>query len=112
MLVYSHHQPKFKLQHEQTNRPSLDTELVTKLADLLDGFSRELRQLVLEHQHTYTLTHLLDAEGAAELLGLSVSKIREMCLKDEIPHISFGRSVRFDPTALKFWWEKLQKGGE
>ena len=96
----------------ESNRPSLDTELVTKLADLLDGFSRELRKLVLEHQHTYTLTHLLDAEGAAELLGLSVSKIREMCMKDEIPHIPFGRAIRFDPTALKLWWEKIQKGGE
>ena len=100
------------MQHEQNDKPAFDTELVTKLADLLDGFSRELRQLVLEHQHTYTLTHLLDAEGAAKLLGLSVSKIREMCMKDEIPHIPIGRSVRFDPTALKVWWGKLQKGGE
>ena len=96
----------------ETNRPSLDTDLVNKLADLLDGFSNELRQLVLEHHHTYTLTHLLDADGAAKLLGLSVSKIREMCMKDEIPHIPFGRSVRFDPTALKLWWGKLQKGGK
>ena len=86
--------------------------MVHKLADLLDGFSRELHQLVLEHKHTYTLTHLLDAEGAAELLGLSVSKIREMCMKDEIPHIPFGRSVRFDPTELKLWWVKKQKGGD
>ena len=99
------------MQHDNT-RPDLDTELVNKLADLLDGFSRELRQLVLEHKHTYTLTHLLDAEGAAKLLGLSVSKIREMCMKDEIPHIPFGRSVRFDPTALKIWWGQLQKGGK
>lgn len=99
------------MQHEHTS-PALDTELVNKLADLLDGFSRELRQLVLEHKHTYSLTHLLDAEGAAELLGLSVSKIREMCMKSEVPHISFGRSIRFDPTALKLWWERLQKGGE
>jgi len=96
----------------ETNTPALDTELVTKLADLLDEFSRELRQLTLEHQHTYTLTHLLDAEGAAKLLGLSVSKVREMCMKDEIPHIPFGRSVRFDPNGLKLWWGKLQKGGE
>ena len=100
------------MQHEQTNRPRLDTNLVNKLADLLDGFSRELRQLALEHKQTYTLSSLLDAEGAAKLLGLSVSKIREMCMKDEIPHIPFGRSIRFDPTALKIWWEKLQKGGE
>jgi excisionase family DNA binding protein len=99
------------LQHENT-RPALDTELVTKLADLLDGFSNELRQLVLEHKSTYTLTHLLDADGAAKLLGLSVSKIREMCMKDEIPHIPIGRSIRFDPNGLKLWWGKLQKGGE
>ena len=99
------------MQNENTS-PALDTELVTKFADLLDGFSRELHQLVLEHKQTYTLTHLLDADGAAKLLGLSVSKTREMCMKDEIPHISFGRSIRFDPTALKLWWEKLQKGGE
>ncbi len=99
------------MQNENTS-PALDEELVIKLADLLDGFSRELRQLVLEHKQTYSLTHLLDAEGASELLGLSVSKIREMCVKDEIPHIFFGRSVRFDPTALKLWWGKLQKGGE
>ena len=100
------------MQNENTNRPSLDSDLVNTLADLLDGFSRELRQLVLEHQHTYTLSHLLDAEGAAELLGLSVSKIREMCMKDEIPHIPIGRAVRFDPNGLKLWWGKLQKGGE
>ena len=86
--------------------------MVIKLADLFDGFSHELRQLVLEHKHTYTLTHLLNAEGAAELLGLSVSKIREMCLKDEIPHIPIGRSVRFDPNGLQLWWSKMQKGGE
>ena len=100
------------MKNENTNRPRLDTDLVNKLADLLDEFSRELRQLALEHKQTYTLTHLLDAEGAAELLGLSVSKVREMCAKDEIPHISFGRSIRFDPTALKIWWGQLQKGGE
>ena len=96
----------------ENNSPALDKELVTKLADLLDGFSRELRQLVLDHQNTYTLSHLLDAEGAAMLLGLSVSKIREMCMKDEIPHIPIGRSIRFDPNGLKLWWSKLQKGGE
>ena len=100
------------MQHEQNFNQDLNQDLVCELADLLDGFSRELRQLVLEHQHTYTLSPLLDAEGVAELLGLSVSKIREMCMKNEIPHIPFGRSVRFDPTALKLWWEKLQKGGE
>ena len=100
------------MQHEQNEKQDLNHDLVCELADLLDGFSRELRQLVLEHQHTYTLTHLLDAEGAAKLLGLSVSKIREMCMKDEIPHIPIGRSVRFDPIALKLWWGQLQKGGE
>jgi len=99
------------VQNEHTP-PALDDELVIKLADLLDGFSNELRQLVIEHQYTYTLSPLLDAEGAAELLGLSVSKIREMCTKDEIPHIPFGRSIRFDPNGLKLWWGKLQKGGE
>ena len=99
------------MQHEQNFNQDLNQDLVCELADLLDGFSRELRQLVLEHQHTYTLTHLLDAERTAELLGLSVSKIREMCMKDEIPHIPFGRSIRFDPNGLQVWWGKLQKGG-
>jgi excisionase family DNA binding protein len=96
----------------QTRKQDLNQDLVCELADLLDGFSHELRQLILEHKHTYTLTHLLDADGAAKLLGLSVSKIREMCMKDEIPHIPIGRSIRFDPNGLKLWWGKLQKGGE
>jgi excisionase family DNA binding protein len=99
------------MNNENTN-PALDKELVIKFADLLDGFTHELRQLVLKHQHTTTPTPLLDAEGAAMLLGLSVSKIREMCWKDEIPHIPIGRSIRFDPNGLEIWWSKLQKGGE
>jgi hypothetical protein len=60
---------------------------------------------------------LLDAEGAARLLGLFnaegeplASWVKAKARTNEIPHIRLGHYVRFDPNALRQWWLQRQRG--
>jgi hypothetical protein len=59
---------------------------------------------------------LIDSEELARRLGLPVSWIRSHCrerTRDEIPHHSFGRYVRFDwnSPALQRWIQAHEDGG-
>jgi excisionase family DNA binding protein len=46
---------------------------------------------------------LLDADGVAELLNLPRSWILAEARADRIPHMRFGRYVRFDAAGLREW---------
>jgi excisionase family DNA binding protein len=53
---------------------------------------------------------LLDAHGAARLLNVPHTWILAEARADRIPHVRFGRYVRFDAGELEAWWRTRAKG--
>lgn len=60
---------------------------------------------------------LLDADGAARLLGLHnakgeplVSWVLAEARANRIPHVRLGRYVRFDGEELERWWRARSQG--
>jgi excisionase family DNA binding protein len=56
-------------------------------------------------------TQLIDAAGAAALLGVPESWIRAEARADRIPHVRLGKYVRFDPAELEAWWSTSRRRG-
>jgi excisionase family DNA binding protein len=50
-----------------------------------------------------TASLLLDIEGAAEVLGMSVRHVRRLVAERRIHYIKSGRHLRFDPAQLETW---------
>ena len=46
---------------------------------------------------------LLDIEGVADVLGVSVWHVRRLVAERRIPYIKWGRYLRFDPAQLEVW---------
>ena len=46
---------------------------------------------------------LIRANQAAEMLGIGISRLRQLCSERGIPYVKLGRSVRFDPQRLQQW---------
>lgn len=53
---------------------------------------------------------LLDAKQAAALLNVPASWVLAEARADRIPHIRFGRYVRFDAGQLEAWWHDRMQG--
>jgi excisionase family DNA binding protein len=53
---------------------------------------------------------LLNAKQAGELLNLPPTWILAEARRDRIPHVRFGRYVRFDRETLLDWAERRQRG--
>lgn len=53
---------------------------------------------------------LLDAKQAGALLGVPASWILTQARADRIPHVRFGRYVRFDEAELERWWRSRLQG--
>ena len=53
---------------------------------------------------------LVDAEAAAELLGVKASWVLAEARADRIPHVRLGRYVRFEPAELEAWWRRRRRG--
>lgn len=53
---------------------------------------------------------LIDAQGAADLLGVPKSWVLAEARADRIPHIRLGRYVRFEPETLEQWWQARRRG--
>jgi excisionase family DNA binding protein len=47
------------------------------------------------------IPHLLNCSQVADILGISVRKVRRMKSQREIPHVKVGRSVRFRPQDIE-----------
>lgn len=56
------------------------------------------------------LPRLLTLPEVAEVLRVSPKTVRRL-LKRGLPCYRFGRSVRFEPTAVSRWLEARQEGG-
>jgi excisionase family DNA binding protein len=54
------------------------------------------------------IPELVDAEWVAERLGMKKQRLYELVRADAIPHIRFGRTVRFIPARVAAW---LESGG-
>jgi excisionase family DNA binding protein len=56
---------------------------------------------------------LLDYEGAATLLGVKISTLRNMVSRGQVPHIRLAaRIVKFDPAELERWVDKCRQPAE
>jgi excisionase family DNA binding protein len=53
---------------------------------------------------------LLDAKGAAVLLNVPESRVRQEARAERIPHVMFGRYVRFDADELRAWAAERARG--
>lgn len=49
---------------------------------------------------------MIDVNECAQILGLSVSTLRKMCMRKEIPYHKLGRMVRFYKPDLINWLKK------
>jgi len=57
-----------------------------------------------------TMTLLLTAQQAAEVLAISPRKLWSMTASGEIPHLRIGRCVRYSVDDLKAWISDQTKG--
>ena len=46
---------------------------------------------------------LLDIEGVADVLGVSVRHVRRLVAERRIPYVKWGRFLRFDPAQIESW---------
>lgn len=49
------------------------------------------------------IEELIDIEEVSKIFNISISKIRKMCAKKEIPHYKFGRNVLFYKPEISKW---------
>jgi excisionase family DNA binding protein len=49
------------------------------------------------------LEELIDINEVARLFGLSISTLRKMCMRKQIPHHKFGRKVLFYKPEIAKW---------
>lgn len=56
-----------------------------------------------------TVTKLLLAKDAAEMLAISTRTLWTMTNAGEIPHIRIGRSVRYDPEDIARWIKRKKR---
>jgi excisionase family DNA binding protein len=52
---------------------------------------------------------LLTAEDVAELIGMRVDYVYRLAREDRIPHLRFGRVLRFRSKAIEAWLEESER---
>lgn len=57
-----------------------------------------------------TTDRLLDAEQVAALIDMRVDYVWGMCRRGEIPHLRFGRTLRFRRAAVEEWLRQREHG--
>jgi excisionase family DNA binding protein len=55
------------------------------------------------------VTRLLDAKAAAELLSVPATWLLAQARKNAVPHVRFGKYVRFDEGDLEAWIETVKR---
>ncbi len=56
------------------------------------------------------LPELLDVEGVADALGVSVRYVRRLVAERRIPFIKWGRYLRFDADEIAEWIDQARVG--
>ncbi len=54
-------------------------------------------------------SRLLTAEDVAELIGMRTDYVYALARREEIPHLRFGRTLRFRPDAIERWLEQEEQ---
>jgi excisionase family DNA binding protein len=52
---------------------------------------------------------LIDAQEVARLLDMSVDYVWKLCRENRIPHLRFGRNLRFRRSAVLDWFAQLER---
>ena len=55
-----------------------------------------------------SLPRLIDIDGVAELLGVSVRHVRRLVAERRIPFVKWGHLLRFDPNDLAVWIDSIR----
>jgi excisionase family DNA binding protein len=55
-------------------------------------------------------SRLLTAPQVAELIGMRVDYVYALARRDEIPHLKFGRTLRFRAEAIDVWLRDSERG--
>lgn len=53
---------------------------------------------------------LLSAQEVAEIVGMSVEYVWALCRNDAIPHLRFGKTLRFRAEAIEAWIRASERG--
>lgn len=53
---------------------------------------------------------LLDLPAVAERLGVNQRHVRRLVAERRIPHLKWGRLLRFDPDELDVWLDRARQG--
>jgi excisionase family DNA binding protein len=53
---------------------------------------------------------LLTAPEVAELIGMTTDFVYALARRDEIPHLKFGRTLRFRAEAIEEWLQASERG--
>ncbi len=53
---------------------------------------------------------LLTAEDVAELIGMRTDFVYQLVRRGQIPHLRFGRTVRFRSVSIEQWLEGSERG--
>jgi excisionase family DNA binding protein len=53
---------------------------------------------------------LLTAEDVAQILGMRTDFIYRLAREGRIPHLRFGRTLRFRAEAIETWLEEQERG--
>lgn len=53
---------------------------------------------------------LVDADAAADLLGVPKTWVLAQARAERIPYVRLGRYVRFEPDQLRCWWSQRRRG--
>ena len=65
---------------------------------------------IVDHDRA-SIPPLLTPKEAAAALAVSERTLWQLKTDGEIPHVSIGRSVRYDPADLREWIERQKKSG-
>jgi len=76
--------------------------------DAIEQLAERVAALVAARQPP---ARLLDARQVAEVLGVPDTWVRAEARAERIPHVRFGRYVRFDPAAVATWWREEHTHG-
>jgi excisionase family DNA binding protein len=53
---------------------------------------------------------LLDAQQVAEIIGMRVDYVYDLCRRNAIPHNRFGRTLRFREETIADWLRESEHG--
>ena len=53
---------------------------------------------------------LLTADEVAEIIGMRVDYVYALSRRGQIPHLRFGRTLRFQSKAIEAWLDAAERG--